>query len=38
MRTPTLTEQFWAIVDANWTHTEITQLVQLCKQIEDDGA
>jgi hypothetical protein len=34
MRTPTLSEQFWSIVDANWSYTQIMQLVSLCKCLE----
>lgn len=37
MIAPTLSEQFWAIVDANWTYTQISRLTQLWKTIEDSA-
>lgn len=35
MRIPTLSEAFWAIVDANWLYTEVDRLTHLWKHLED---
>ena len=32
---PTVNEAFWALVDANWSVAELTELVALCKAMED---
>jgi hypothetical protein len=33
--TPTVNEEFWAIVDATWSRNELAELVALCKAMED---
>jgi hypothetical protein len=32
---PTLSQAFWELVDANWTHEELAELVALYKAMED---
>lgn len=32
---PTVSEAFWALVDANWSVAELSELVALCKVMED---
>ena len=33
--TPTVNEEFWAIVDSTWSREELAELVALCKAMED---
>jgi hypothetical protein len=33
--TPTVSEAFWGLVDANWSTDELAELVALCKAIEN---
>jgi hypothetical protein len=33
--TPTVSEAFWELVDANWSTDELAELVALCKAMED---
>jgi hypothetical protein len=32
---PTVCEAFWALIDANWSAVELSELVALCKAMED---
>jgi ribonuclease HI len=33
--TPTISEAFWGLVDANWSTNELAELVALCKAMEN---